>query len=161
MSEPDSSIEAVRQVLLSNLYPADQWQTIESLLAPDHSARRNILGWLLTNHEGYVEVRVRAGTELLTENPKEAWRIIEDLVKSDDPDDRDTALTLLSQNPSQAGYELARPLLKDPWPYLRLEAVEYLKHVYANEVRQVLSELEQHSEEWVRKAARSSLESLG
>ncbi len=86
--------------------------------------------------------------------------MVEELVKSEDPDDRDTALTLLTQNPTTYSYQLARPLLSDPWPYLRLEAVEFLKRVYPLEARQGLLELVHHNEEWVRKAARKALENL-
>jgi len=52
-------------------------------------------------------------------------------------------------------------LLKDKWPYIRLEAVDILKGVYPSEVVSALRELEHDKESWVRDAARERLKSLG
>jgi hypothetical protein len=158
MSHSSDRIQAIQELLRTNLAPDAQWRSIEAFLASAPQSRTEILRWLFSHHKGYVDVRVRAGAELLTSHPHETWRLVEELVKSDDPDDRDTALTMLAQNPATSSYELARPLLSDPWPYLRLEAVDYLKRVYPLEARQALRDFEHHHEEWVRNAVRKALE---
>ncbi len=153
-------IQAVQQIVLSKLRPEAQWESIEELLALDPATKRQVLGWLLTNRQGYVEVRARAGAELLANNSAEAWNLVKKLVASADPDDRDTALVLLRQNPSQTNFNLAKPLLSDSYPYIQLSAIDYLKHVYRVEALQALHELEQHHEEWVREAVRQALDRL-
>jgi HEAT repeat protein len=161
MLSSSDRIQAVKELLGSNLSPDAQWRSVERFLAADLEGKGDILRWLFAHHKGFVEVRARAGADLMRSHRHEVWKLIQDLVKSHDPDDRDTALTLLAQHPSASSFEMARPLLNDPWPYIRLEAVDYLKRVYPFEALQALREFEQHNEEWVRNAVRTALEGLG
>ena len=69
-----------------------QWYKIENQLK-DNIFANDILKWLFNDYEnkvGYVWIRVHAGLEFLKREPLQGWSQIEKLVRSNDPDDRDT-----------------------------------------------------------------------
>lgn len=106
--------------------------------------------WVFEYHTGYTDVRAWAGLAFAKRYPEAGHVILEKLIGRDNPDNRDTALAVLVQLQNPARYELAKPLLQDSWPYLRLEAVDMLKEIYPAETRQALQELQNHPESWVR-----------
>lgn len=98
-----------------------------------------------------------AGAELLKTNQHLAWNILESMIISSDPDDRDTALELLIQSNHPRSHELAKPLLEDQYPYLQFDAADFLQSVYPCEVRSMLKTLMGHDTVWVRQAAQERL----
>lgn len=139
----------------------EEWQVLFGLLAEAGSQTDAILRWVFGEHKGYVETRARAGIEFLRNNRKEGWSVLGYLITSSDPDDRDTALAVLQKSGSSRAFEMARPMLKDSWPYLQLDAAEFLKGVFPSDVIAVLRELLNHEDQWVRDAARKQLFEMG
>ena len=114
---------------------------VDELLANLPDELDTILEWILTEHKGYVEPRARAGKCFLERNPARGWLVLECLLSSMDPDDRDTAIEVLGRTGDRTKYHLARPLLRDPYRYLQYEAIELLMKEYPEEVRPVLQQL--------------------
>jgi hypothetical protein len=135
----------------------NQWQMLAKLLKKAGDQANDILKWVFTEHAGYTAIRAQAGIEFLRRNPVEGWLFLERLIMSNDPDDRDTALTVLAMSDDPRAPELAKPLLRDNWPYLRLDAAGFLKEVYPAEVATALANLLDHQDEWVRNEARKRL----
>jgi HEAT repeat protein len=152
--------KTILEILQAHLPPDEQWRRIQAVLPHDAREKTDVLSWLVEKHKGYVDVRIQAGTVLLREQAEPIWSIIERLITSDNPDDRDVALSLLSQLSSERAHQLARPLLHDTWPYLQLEAAGYLKEIYPAETAHALEPLLQHQEAWVRTAAKSTLDGI-
>ena len=86
--------------------------------------------------------------------------IIEKLIRSDDPDDRDTASEILQEINTPRSYELMRLLLKDDYPYLQLDACDFLIEKYPVEVEKTLQKLSNHENENVREAANKRLQKI-
>ncbi len=134
-----------------------QWQLVENILAEYPAERDTILRWVYAELPGYVWTRMQAGEFFIADFPEEGWQIVERLIQSEDPDDRDTALSLLVKLNDPRGPMLARSMLRDPWPYMQFDAIEYLKNVYPTEAREALLSLLQHEDLRVRKQASSIL----
>jgi HEAT repeat protein len=142
--------------------PGNEWDTVDELLANSPDGLDTILEWIFSEHKGYVEPRARAGERFLERNPTRGWLVLERLLSSNDPDDRDTAITVLGRTGDRTRYYLARPLLRDPYGYLQYEAVELLMKDYPEEVRPILQELaRQATTEWEKEAAQKLLLALG
>jgi HEAT repeat protein len=157
----NSILEQAQQLLHKDYGSPDAtWSVIDRLLEEATDQRQTLMEWIFTQHQGYVDVRVRAGREVLSDNPEQGWHILEQLLGSQDPDDRDTALTLLSESHDRRAEMLVKPMLNDPWPYLVLNAAEFLKNIYPSEVVATLHKLLQHEQEWVRHQAYSLLDEL-
>ena len=95
--------------------------------------------------------------ELSKESPLQGWDILENLLKSDDPDDRDTALVIFQEINDPRAYSLVKPLLYDQYPYLRYEACEFLEDVYPDEVVTALKDMLHNPDERVRLTAEKML----
>jgi hypothetical protein len=141
-----------------NGLPDNELDIIEELLENPPNEVDTILEWIFTEHKGYIEPRARAGLKFLEKNPTQGWLILERLINSSDPDNRDTALTVLGKVSNTDKYYLAKPLLKDPYPYLQFDAVELLLGIYPEEAKSVLWQLANHeTEAWVRENSRKLL----
>lgn len=137
-----------------------EWAIVEKALERTPSFTNQILEWVFAELNGYVDTRVRAGRELCKFNRQRVWSVLELLIKSGDPDDRDTALTLLTELGSEYAYQLAKPILKDRYPYLQFDAVEFLKDKYPSEAIEMLQELAQHENPKTREIAVKYLHSM-
>lgn len=133
--------------------PGDEWDIVEELLSTEPNGFDAILEWIFAHHKGYIGPRARAGLKYLERNPIQGLTVVEHLVGSNDPDDRDTAITVLEQYGVSATFYLVKPLLKDVYTYLQFEAIELLKDVYPDEVKITLQELANHKTARVREAA--------
>ena len=140
--------------------PDAEWQKIEHLLNGNPDERNRLLEWLFRSYKGYTGTRARAGCEVMSTHPSTAWTILEMLIHSADPDDRDTALTVLIESTETRSQLLAKKILDDPYPYLRLEAAEYLKSVFPTEVAQSLQVLLTHEQQWIRAEATTLMSEL-
>lgn len=130
-----------------------EWEMIREALEKEPEKSSRILEWVFREHHGYIQTRSAAGLYYYRQHPSSAWSILEQLVSSRDPDDRDTALTVLASIGSDKGYQLVYPLLRDPYPYIQLEAARFLAAAYPDEVRTTLAQLSNHREGWVREEA--------
>jgi len=149
------------QTIPDNGLPDNELAIVEELLENPFDEVDIILEWIFAEHKGYVEPRVQAGLKFLENNPARGWLILEMLISSSNPDHRDTALTVLGRVGDVNKYYLAKPLLKDPYPYLQFGAMELLLESYSEEVRSVLQELAHHNEGWVREHSRKLLLKMG
>ncbi len=140
--------------------PEAEWDVINTLLKQSESEADTILKWVFAQYKGYTETRARAGFQFLQNNPAEGWHILERLVSSSDPDDRDTALAVLAALHDINAAQLAKPLLNDPTPYLQLDAAEFLWEFFPSEVNACLEKLIEHEVSWVSCAARELLPKL-
>lgn len=116
--------------------------------------------WILEEYAGYTDVRVWAGLEYIKREKPKGLAILERLIRSHNPDDRDTALSILSSLQDPEIYKLAKPLMMDTWPYIRINAVDLLRNIYPLEAIAALKTIERHQESWVRKAVRDRLNSM-
>ncbi len=154
-------IDKARKLLAPEPYLADQWEMLNRLLEgstePDREA---VLRWVFTKHYGYIDVRIKAGIEFVQKNPEIGWPALEELLASTDPDDRDTALSVLVEINDPRGYPLAKPMLNDPWDYLKLDAIDFLQTVYPEEVNVAIQALLESPHEGARQAALKQLKKL-
>jgi hypothetical protein len=142
--------------------PGNEWEIVDELLANSPDGLDTILEWIFSEHRGYVEPRARAGERFLQRNPTRGWLVLERLLSSSVPDDRDVAITALGRTGERSSYLLARPLLRDAYGYLQFEAVELLMQDYPEEVRPVLQELAREARaEWEKEYAQKLLLALG
>ncbi len=155
MSNSLKNIESQLQHDLGS--PEAEWDVINTLLKQSESEADTILKWVFEQYKGYTDTRARAGFQFLKNNPAEGQRIIERLVSSSDPDDRDTALAVLVALNDINAAQMAKPLLSDPNPYLQLDAAELLWNLFPSEVRACLEKLIEHKVSWVSSAARELL----
>lgn len=155
-------LEEVKKRLLCDFgNPEHEWQALLNLLERAGTHTSAVLRWIFAEYKGYTKTRARAGLEFVKGNPIEGWLILEHLIASDDPDDRDTALTVLVMSGDSRAPQLAKALLKDTWPYLQFDAADFLKEIYPTEVNAALQSLLHHDEEWVRDEARRRLAKMG
>jgi len=142
--------------------PGNEWDVVNDLLAHPPDDLDAILKWIFTEHVGYVEPRARAGLRFVERNPTEGLVVIEQLISSSNSDDRDTAIAILERYGQSSVFHLARPLLQDPYPYLRFDAVELLRDIYPEEVKATLREMAEYkAENWVRELAQNKLREMG
>ena len=141
--------------------PEAEWEIVNTLLPPMQGEAVSALEWVFFQHQGYIDTRARAGLKLLEQSSERSWSILEQLVVSDKPDDRDTPLAVLSTLRSERAIGLAACLLDDPYPYVRLEAAEFLGPYLPDKVKSVLLDLLEHQEDWVQQKATSLLTAAG
>lgn len=137
--------------------PDAEWQVITMLLQQHESESDNLLRWVFVDSKAYTETRARAGVVYLQDKPAEGPSILERLVASDDPNDRDTALEVLAAWGDAEWAHLAISLLADPYPYLQLDAAEFLWKRHPEQAKACLCKLTEHEASWVRKAAQELL----
>jgi hypothetical protein len=142
------------------LNASEEQDHFERLLKQSGPNRAGFVRWVLEAYKGFIDTRKQAGIYYLHENRDEALLILEKLIHSDDPDDRDTANELLQELNEPFSYELIRILLKDLYPYLQFDACEFLKEKYPEEVRETLKELLNNNDEQVRRTAENQLKQL-
>ena len=130
-----------------------EWEIVSSVLEQYASESHDILRWLLAEHNGYVDTRSRAGEAYYQLDESDAWTILSQLNRSSDPDDRDTALAVASSIGGRRAANLVKHLLNDPYPYIQLEAAEFLAADFPNDVRICLQQLTKNNTQWIRDAA--------
>ncbi len=157
----DNIFEAVKEELKRDEGFPETWQTLSALVDKAGPQIELILKWIFTEYKGYTYTRARAGIRYYTNAPSDAWPVIEQLVLSSDPDDRDTALEVLKMSGDPRALDLAKLLLKDPYPYLQLDAADYLRALYPDEVAVVLRDLLNHKDKRTRETAKNLLISMG
>lgn len=155
-------LDELRNVLKRDFgHPDFEWQAVTDMLEKAGKDVDIVLGAVFAEHGGYTETRARAGLAFLRNNRIEGWKILESLVVSADPDDRGTAMAVLRASGDPNAVNLAKVILNDPWPYLRLDAAEFLKETFPDETTVSLQGLLNHAEEWVREEARCLLINMG
>jgi hypothetical protein len=157
-------IEAYQQkmrMVPDNGLPDNELVIVDELLKSPPDEADTILEWIFAEHKGYIEARARAGLKFLEKNPMQGWFILETLINSRNPDDRDTGLTVLGRSGNADKYYLAKPILNDPYPYLQFDAVELLQKIYPEEVKSILWSLATHETVWVRENAQKLLLQMG
>lgn len=153
-----NSLRDIRTLLQRDLGSPDaEWKQIELFLNRHKSEADILLKWIFAEYKGYVDTRVRAGSQFLQHNLIEGRRILERLIASPDPDDRDTALSVLASLGDSYAAQQAIPLLRDPNPYLQLDAAEFLWKHFPSEVKVCLEGLIEHEASWIRSAAQQLL----
>lgn len=141
--------------------PNLEWEYLESSLKNNDSERIPILEWVFSNSPAYWDTRARAGLILLQENEQETWSMLEKLVDSADPDDNGTALTVFELTGDSRGFEYAKRWLADNiHPATQIEAINFLKELYPDEVLKSLVVLTDHSDPNIRKTAKRIMDEL-
>jgi len=130
-----------------------QWNEVKFALGESEPKKNEILQWIFCEYKGFTYYRSRAGVHYVSTYPDKGWAILEELINSEDPDDRDTAISVISEISDSRGDSLALKLLVDDYPYLQFAAVEVLMKTHRNEVLNVLNKLTTHKEQWVREKA--------
>jgi hypothetical protein len=118
--------------------PGNEWDIVSELLTNPPDEFDAILEWIFTAHKGYVAPRAIAGLKFIERKPERGWAALGQLIRSDDPDDRDTALQTLENSKNQNQYFLAKPLLQDEYRYLQFEAIDLLREIFPDEVEDAL-----------------------
>jgi len=127
----------------------------DELLAVSGEYRLQLLIWEFEENKlGFVTARQFAGEMLLEEDPEFYWTAIHRLMVSNDDFDRDVAFysVIESDNPR---LDLIKPFLFDH--HLRFEAIDYLKNIFPVDVKNVLIDLAESSDEKTRRLAREKL----
>ena len=137
--------------------PTAEWEVVEELFRQFPAERESVTRWLFEQHNGYIDTRTRSGLEFIERNPSEGWSILEQLVSSGDPDDRDTALAVLETLGNDDAARLALPLLGDEWTYIKLEAATFVRRFYLAEATKCLKDLLLNKSPSVREEARKLL----
>lgn len=154
-------INQVKENLEPDLGSAEQeWLLLTALLEGNDQYRYGIFKWVFTEHQGYTRTRAWSGREVFKVNSEEGWSVIDHLILSKNPDDRETAMITIKIFEDPRVPLIIKPLLHDPWPYIQFEAADILKDTYPEEVKSVLHALQHHSEKWVRDAADAMLEDI-
>jgi HEAT repeat protein len=134
---------------------------LESLLAMSGEYRMELLKWVMKDKKfGFVAARRQAGLEFVMNEPDEGWKILEQLILSQDPDDRDTAFEILVELNDPRSPNLVKNLLNDEYPYLQFEACDFLLNIFPKDVRITLQKLTSHKNVIVREAAEKILYKL-
>lgn len=127
---------------------------LEYLLSESGEHRMELLKWVMKDKKiGFIEPRKIAGLEFVKEDPIQGWKILEELILSNNPDDRDTAFEILEELNNPRSFELIKNLLIDEYPSLQFEACDYLSEAYPQEVIMTLEMLSKHSNKTVSEAA--------
>lgn len=140
--------------------PGNAADMVAELIANPSDKVDAILEWIFSEHKGYVEPRAKAGLRFLERNSEQGWLILEQLMQSSDPDDRDVAITVLERAGDQNNFYLAKPILEDPYPYLQFDAIDLLTNHFPSKVRSVLQSLLAHEQAWVRENAQKRLSKM-
>ncbi len=138
-----------------------EWRIIEALIKEAPDQRQALMECIFEHSMAFTDTRARAGREAFNGDPTKGWLILERLVNSDDPDDRDAAITLLTEIGGPRAQELAKPILNDSYPYLRFEAIDFLEKVYPDKVIVALQGLLNDEGKRVREEAQKRLTELG
>jgi hypothetical protein len=141
-------------------YPGNEWDIVYQILDTHPEEFDEILKWIFTKHQGYVHPRVLAGNTYVSRNPHQGFNLIEQLIKSLDPDDRDTGVSVLEETGNIEKYILAKPLLDDKYPYLQFDGIRLLKSIIPKEVKVTLQRLLKHDQEWVIEKAQTELSEM-
>jgi hypothetical protein len=155
-------LEKAQIELSRRFYHAGEEQDVlEELLKTSGNNRLALLKWEMKDHvRGFVDARKQAGLEFVKLSSKEGWEILEQLISSDNPDDRDTAGSIFEGLNDSRSYPLMKPLLDDKYPSLQLDACDFLKDEYPKEVKETLNKLLLDEREPVREAAKKRLQEL-
>jgi len=146
---------------LSQQYINDiaEQDAFNSLLEMSCEQRMELLKWVMKDIKGgFVALRKQAGLEFIKNFPDEGWRILENLIRSDDPDDRETACEILEELQDPRSYHLIRELLDDKYPSLQFDACDFLLDTFPQDVKNTLTRLAKHENKIVREAAEERLE---
>jgi hypothetical protein len=157
------SLEDAKRKLTSTKYrdAGEQEDDLMRLLEDMGEHQTDLLRWEFAEHQiGFVDPRKQAGLIYFSQYPDETWSILEKLIGSKDPDDRDTACEVLMEIGGERVNQLIKLLLKDPYPYLQFDACDYLKDIFLADVVETLQQLLKHENEKVRKQAQSKLDAL-
>lgn len=130
-----------------------QWNEVKRVISESEPEKNEILQWIFREYKGFTYYRSRAGVHYVSTYPDDGWAILHEMINSEDPDNRDTAISVISEIRDSRGDSLALKLLSDDYPYLQFAAVEILMKTHRNEVLNVLHELTTHKEQWVREKA--------
>ena len=141
---------------------ANDWEELNAFLSLseqlEFTNRAEFVKWVFQSLKGYIVTRKEAGLRFMHEQPDEGWIIISELIESIDPDDRDTASEVIRELQDPKGDDFVKQLLDDRWPYIQLDACEYLFSRFPEDVRPVLQKLSKHDREWVREYAKKMLD---
>lgn len=137
-----------------------EWQVMKYFLEKDPAHADTLWQYIFNQYRGYVDNRVRAGLTVLRMHPSGIWQMLERLVHSDDPDDRDTALQVLIRIADDNAQQLALSLIGDIYPYIAFDAIDFIKDSYQPEARVALERLSRHNEHWAVEAAKDRLMQL-
>jgi hypothetical protein len=158
-----SSLEDAKRKLTTTKYrhAGEQEDDLMSLLEDMSEHQTDLLRWEFVEHQiGFVDPRKQAGLIYYSQYPDETWSILEKLIKSKNPDDRDTACEVLMEIGGERANQLIKPLLNDPYPYLQFEACDYLKDIFLTDVVATLQQLLINENDRVRKQAQNKLDAL-
>jgi len=156
-------LEEAKRKLLSTKYrhAGEQEDDLMRLLVYVGEYQKDLLAWEFVEHQnGFVDPRKRAGLIYLSQWPDEAWNILENLIISVNPDDRDLACEVLMDIGGERASPLIKLLLKDPYPYIQFEACDYLMDTYSTDVVETLKQLSNHELDQVRKQAQMRLNKI-
>ena len=153
--------QVMQQLQVDPGTPQAEWTILREAIRHTPGASDAILKWVFADHKGYVESRAQAGLEYFQVNPREGWSILERLVNSNEPDDRETALAVAIGLDLERSTQLVKHLLHDAYPYLQLEAAKYLAVAFPVEVRACLYKLLVDQPRWVGEAAKKLLLEMG
>lgn len=137
-----------------------EWEVIENLLERYPDQKDALHEYVFCHYRGYVDNRVRAGWAVFQAQPAEGWQMLENLVRRSDPDDRDTALQILVRLNDDHAQQLALMLIEDEYPYIALDAIDFIQSRHPLEAKTGLEKLLRHSDQWVVAAARDRLTCL-
>jgi HEAT repeat protein len=142
--------------------PKAEWEYLNSLIGRSESERFPLLKWGFLESPASWDTRAKAGLALFEEDERDTWQLIEKLVDSSDPDDNGTALTIFERMGDPRGMQLAQRWLTDQAPTAtQFEAIDYLRGVYPELVRERLHALSSHAKENVRRRAQKVLAEFG
>lgn len=136
-------------------------EALEKLLSAAGSEKTLLARWeYAENKTGFVEPRSAAGLIFYQDDQEAFWEVTERLIGSEDPDNRDTALTTLGSIHDPRKYALMKLLLDDPYFYIQFEAIEQLIEQFPSEVLELLNRLAQSENPQYRMLALEKLNML-
>jgi hypothetical protein len=139
----------------------EEQDTLVELISSSGKYRLELLRWVMKEKKvGFIEIRKLSGLEFVKEAPEEGWKILEELIKSTNPDDRDTANEVLQELNDPKSYNLVKTLLNDEYASLQFDACDFLMKIFPEEVVRTLKGLLLHESERVREAAEKKLEMM-
>jgi len=142
--------------------PSSEWEYLESLISKSETDRFPLLKWVFEKSPAYWESRARAGLVLSQNNEADVWEILKNLVESHDPDDNGTALTFFEKTGDPRRLELAKIWLSSSaHPVTQLEAIDFLKDVYPDEVQVCLRALFNNPSPDIQQSARKIAGEMG
>jgi hypothetical protein len=155
----ENFLEIAKQQLSQRFVDAGpESDVLESLLEVSGDYRMELLKWVMKDKKiAFVAPRKRAGLEFVKNAPDEGWKILEELIFSSDPDDRDTAFEILEELNDPRSPKLIKLLLNDEYPSIQFEACDYLSDIFPKDVKRTLKELLKHQYSFVREAAEKRL----